>query len=207
MVEGARGGEQAARLDVLIFGGGAAGLWLLDVLVEAGHRVLLLEADRLGAGQTACAQGIIHGGFKYALNGRLTRAAAAVRDMPDLWRRCLTGSQSPRLTGTRVRADHCHLWQTASAGSALGMLAARLMLRVAPRRLPRGERPPAIASCPGNVAQLAEPVIDPISLLADLGGRTGGEGLAGGIDRRQRPAERQAGGQRGDQQNVYWFDR
>ena len=51
------------ELDVVIFGGGAAGLWLLDVLREAGFGVLLLEADRLGTGQTIASQGIIHGGL------------------------------------------------------------------------------------------------------------------------------------------------
>ena len=45
------------RLDVVIFGGGAAGLWLLDELVRAGYEALLLEAGALGAGQTIASQG------------------------------------------------------------------------------------------------------------------------------------------------------
>ncbi|HEY3967359.1 MAG TPA: FAD-dependent oxidoreductase, partial [Planctomycetaceae bacterium] len=53
------------ELDVLIFGGGAAGLWLLDQLARRGDCVLLLEAGRLGLGQTVGSQGIIHGGLKY----------------------------------------------------------------------------------------------------------------------------------------------
>jgi hypothetical protein len=39
-------------IDVLIFGGGAAGLWLLDDLLRAGCGTLLLEANDLGSGQT-----------------------------------------------------------------------------------------------------------------------------------------------------------
>ena len=56
------------QVDVLIFGGGAAGLWLLDELARRGDRVLLLEAVR-PAGQTIASQGIIHGGLKYTLQG------------------------------------------------------------------------------------------------------------------------------------------
>lgn len=171
MVTGARAPKQAAPLDVLIFGGGAAGLWLLDVLVESGHSVLLLEADRLGAGQTVCAQGIIHGGFKYSLAGRLMGTGAAVREMPGLWRRCLAGTATPRLTGTRLRAEHCFLWSTRSIGSALTMVAARVALQAAPRSIDASQRPAVLQACPGSVAILPEPVIDPVSLLADLGGR------------------------------------
>ncbi|HEY6200467.1 MAG TPA: FAD-dependent oxidoreductase, partial [Candidatus Binatia bacterium] len=54
------------RLDVLIFGGGAAGLWCLERFRSAGYHALLLESAALGCGQTIAAQGIIHGGGKYA---------------------------------------------------------------------------------------------------------------------------------------------
>ena len=62
-------GSDILPLDVLIFGGGGAGLWLLDDLAARGYRVLLAEAGDLGAGQTIASQGIIHGGLKYALRG------------------------------------------------------------------------------------------------------------------------------------------
>jgi len=52
------------QLDVLIFGGGAAGLWCLDCFRRAGYHALLLESKALGSGQTIQAQGIIHGGGK-----------------------------------------------------------------------------------------------------------------------------------------------
>lgn len=80
------------RLDVVIFGGGGAGLWLLDELARRGHQTLLLEAHELGGGQTVNSQGIIHGGFKYSLDGLLSASARATRAMPDLWRRCLAGA-------------------------------------------------------------------------------------------------------------------
>ena len=156
--------------DVALFGGGAAGLWALDVLVARGLSAVLLESDRLGGGQTVCAQGIIHGGMKYTLNGILSGSAAAIRDMPDLWRACLEGRREPHLTATRVRADHCYLWRTGSARSRLGMIGARIGLRTKPRPVPADERPEPLASCPG-VARIAEPVIDPVSLVNELGRR------------------------------------
>jgi glycerol-3-phosphate dehydrogenase len=178
------------RLDVVIFGGGGAGLWLLDTLRTRGYRCVLLEADRLGQGQTACCQGIIHGGLKYTLDGALTGSAAAIRDMPALWRDCLAGRRSPDLGRTRVRAEHCFLWRTESLRSRLGMIGARIGLRVTPRRVRAADRPAVLAACPGAVARVAEQVIDPISLLTDLAHRQAdsilkidaGEGLTLSLD-------------------------
>jgi glycerol-3-phosphate dehydrogenase len=156
------------QLDVLIFGGGAAGLWLLHELSRRGAQALLLEADRLGAGQTIASQGIIHGGLKYTLQGALTPSAVQIREMPELWRDCLAGARQPDLRGVRMRAAHCHLWRTDSLGSRLGMIGARVGLRVAPQVVTDDERPSALARCPGTVARLDEPVLAPESLLAAL---------------------------------------
>jgi glycerol-3-phosphate dehydrogenase len=156
------------QLDVLILGGGAAGLWLLDELARRDARVLLLEADRLGTGQTISAQGIIHGGLKYTLQGTLTSSAVQIRDMPGLWRDCLAGGCRPDLRQVRLRAPHCHLWRTDSLGSRLGMMGARVGLRVAPQVLANDERPAALARCPGVVARLDEPVLATDSLLEVL---------------------------------------
>jgi glycine/D-amino acid oxidase-like deaminating enzyme len=156
------------QVDVLIFGGGAAGLWLLDELARRGDRVLLLEAARLGAGQTIASQGIIHGGLKYTLQGALTPSAVQIREMPGLWRDCLAGRRQPDLGGVRLRATCCHLWRTDSLGSRLGMIGARVGLRVAPQVVSDDERPRALAGCPGTVARLDEPVLAPESLLAAL---------------------------------------
>jgi glycerol-3-phosphate dehydrogenase len=156
------------QLDVLIFGGGAAGLWLLDDLTRRGARAILLEADRLGAGQTIASQGIIHGGLKYTLQGALTPSAVQVREMPRLWRDCLAGVRQPDLRGVRLRAANCHLWRTDAFASRLGMIGARVGLRVAPQALAHDERPAALARCPGVVARLDEQVLAPESLLEAL---------------------------------------
>ena len=38
--------------DIVVFGGGIAGLWLLNRLRDEGYNAILLEADGLGAAQT-----------------------------------------------------------------------------------------------------------------------------------------------------------
>ena len=160
--------DRMQQPDVVIFGGGAAGLWLLDELVRLGRTALLLESGRLGSGQTIAAQGIIHGGLKYSLSGARTAAAEEVREMPALWRRCLAGERQPDLRDVRSRADACYLWRGRSLGSRLGYLGARLGLEVTPQPIDDSQRPESLAEHVGPVARLAEPVIDPVSLVETL---------------------------------------
>ncbi len=75
--------------DALIIGGGIAGLWLLNCLKSASYRVMLLDKNPLGSGQSVASQGMIHGGIKYALSGSLTSATDAIADMPAHWQACL----------------------------------------------------------------------------------------------------------------------
>lgn len=156
------------RLDAVIFGGGAAGLWLLDRISRDGGHAVLLEANALGAGQTIAAQGIIHGGLKYTLQGLLTKSARHIRGMPSVWRDALLGRVAPNLTKTRLRSDCCFLWQTETLSSRAGMIGARIGLAVKPESIDRHERPAALADVPGLVAKLSEQVICPASFLADL---------------------------------------
>ncbi len=154
--------------DVVIFGGGVAGLWLLDELVRRGREPVLLESNRLGTGQSVSAQGIIHGGLKYSLAGTTNASAHGVRQMPALWRDCLEGRREPDLRGVRIYSPGCYLWHGRSLGSRLGYLGARLGLEVTPRKLCREERPPLLADHDGPVAVMDEPVIDTVSLLEQL---------------------------------------
>lgn len=156
------------RLDAVIFGGGAAGLWLLDRLQRQGCQAVLLEADALGSGQTIGSQGIIHGGLKYTLQGWLTKSAQHIRKMPDVWRRALLGQIAPNLTRTRLRSDCCYLWRTDSLASRAGMIGARIGLQVTPESVDVADRPEILKPVAGTVARLAEQVIEPASFLADL---------------------------------------
>lgn len=157
--------------DIVIFGGGAAGLWLLDELTRRGHSALLIEKNALGAGQTIAAQGILHSGLKYSLNGLLTPAAREARDMPAVWRDCLRGATEPDLAAVRLRSDHCYLWRTHSLSSRLGMFGACVGLRVNPELVPPEDVPSLFRHCPGPLARVAEPVLSLQSLLATLAAR------------------------------------
>ena len=154
-----------ASADVVIIGGGVAGLWTLDQLVREGHRAVLLESSRLGEGQTVAAQGIIHGGLKYSLSGKTSRRALGVKQMPELWSECLSGSRAPDLRDVNLRSRSCLLWHGQSLGSRLGFLGARLGLQVTPRPVDSVQRPPVLRDHRGVVAVMDEPVIDPVSLI------------------------------------------
>ncbi len=158
-------------MDVVIFGGGAAGLWFLDDLVRSGSNAVLLEAHALGTGQTVAAQGIIHGGLKYSLHGLLTKSATSIREMPAIWRECLDGVREPNLSAVRRRSNECFLWRTDSLSSRLGMLGAQFGLRVAPQSVAADDRPEILRGCPGSVARLPEQVISPVSLIEVLAER------------------------------------
>jgi len=147
--------------DVVIVGGGCAGLWLLDELRRRGVRAILLEANRLGQGQTAAAQGILHGGLKYSLSGIFSRSAQMVRDMPGVWQASLDGREEPDLSAVRLRSQHCHLWRGPSWKSWTAMLGAVTALAVKPVALADDATPDVLAHCPRPVYQLDERVIDP----------------------------------------------
>ena len=159
------------NMDVVIFGGGAAGLWLLDELTRCGTSAVLLEAHALGTGQTVAAQGIIHGGLKYTLQGLLTKSATSIREMPAIWRECLDGQREPNLSAVRRRSNECFLWRTDSLSSRLGMLGAQFGLRVAPQSVAADDRPEILRGCPGTVARMPEQVISTVSLIEVLAAR------------------------------------
>lgn len=155
------------KLDAVIFGGGAAGMWLLDKLRRHGFAAVLLEKDALGRGQTVGSQGILHGGFKYSLKGLVTASAMAVADMPGLWRDCIMAARQPDLSATHVRSDFCYLWRTDSLRSRLGFRGAQVGLRLRPTALPRRQWP-AVLQHVGGVMRLDEQVIDARSFLENL---------------------------------------
>jgi glycerol-3-phosphate dehydrogenase len=108
------------KLDIAIFGGGIAGLWTLARLRQAGYRVALFERRAIGGIQSMASQGIIHGGTKYALTGKLTGSAMAIGAMPGIWRAALDGAGEVDLRGVRVLASHQHLWSTGSLACRQG---------------------------------------------------------------------------------------
>ncbi|WP_127475581.1 FAD-dependent oxidoreductase [Sulfurivermis fontis] len=158
------------QADVVICGGGVAGLWLLARLRQQGYRALLIENQALGAGQTRYAQGIIHGGTKYALTGAVSGSSEAIAAMPPLWRACLAGRGEIDLRAVRLMSDHQYLWSTASITSRMaGFFASKMMRsRIAP--LDAADYPAVFRhrNFRGQVYRLEEPVLDTAALVHAL---------------------------------------
>lgn len=98
--------------DIVIIGGGIAGLWTMDFLKKHGVKVILLESDSLGCGQTIKSQGIIHGGLKYAITGAQSAASNALKDMPGYWQSCLNGDGDIDLRTVKVLSTGQYMWST-----------------------------------------------------------------------------------------------
>ena len=115
-------------VDVLIIGGGIAGLWAHARMQQAGYKSVLLESQELGVGQTRYAQGIIHGGTKYALTGKLTASSESLADMPSRWRACYEGNGELDLTQAELLSDAHYLWSTTRLTSRIsGFFASKVM--------------------------------------------------------------------------------
>ena len=174
-----------ANPEVLILGGGVAGLWSLQALVARGYDAVLIEIAALGQGQTIASQGILHAGTKYALSGHAAQASKQAARAAAIWHGCLNGQHerreqhaaaheppAPDLSGTRVLAPIMHMFTTPGAGSRLTGLVASKALTIGPRKLERTALPGLFADAPSgvDVYELAEPVLDTGSLLKTLAG-------------------------------------
>lgn len=160
--------------DICILGGGIAGLWLNARLRQLGFSTLLIESNALGGGQSSKSQGIIHGGTKYALHGKLTTAAEAIAGMPARWRACLEGSGELDLQGVRVLSAHHYLWSPGNLISNLAGFFASKALRGRVDSI-KGKELPTVFANPafkGKVYRLGELVLDVpdvVRRLAELG--------------------------------------
>lgn len=156
--------------DVVIIGGGIAGLWLLNRLCGEGYNAILLERDALGSDQTMASQGMIHGGIKYSLGGALTGASEAVAAMPDHWRDCLRGEGDVNLSQARVLSDHFYLWSSGGIGSRMGAFFASKATRGRVDRVKGGEMPSVFhdPAFRGSLYRLVDKVVDAPSVVAAL---------------------------------------
>ncbi|WP_455212050.1 FAD-dependent oxidoreductase [Kaarinaea lacus] len=158
------------NVDVAILGGGVAGLWLLAKLRKQGYNAVLAEANALGAGQTLYAQGIIHGGIKYALTGKLSDSSQAVAQMPGLWRECLQGQGEIDLSAVEILSPYQYLWSTKSLTSKMAGFFASKVMTSRTTEVRGTERPPVFQSAEfrGQVYRLKESIIDTASLVRAL---------------------------------------
>ena len=170
--------SQALSTDVLIVGGGIAGLWLNARLRRQGFATLLVDNARLGGGQSVKSQGIIHGGAKYALHGALTGASEAIADMPRRWREALAGDGELDLTGVRLLSDAHYLWSPGSLAGNITSFFASKAVRGRVDQVKGEQLPPALQhpKFKGKVYRLAELVLDVPSLISRLS-ELAGDGL------------------------------
>ena len=161
---------ETVQVDVAIFGGGVAGLWTLARLRKEGYNAVLFEQSTLGSGQTRYAQGIIHGGTKYALIGKLTASSEAIAAMPAFWRACLEGKGELDLSHVKLMSEHQYMWSTASLTSRMAGFFANHAMRSRTQALQKSDRPKLFQNklFDGQVYQLDEPVLDTSSLVNTL---------------------------------------
>lgn len=161
--------SQTVETDVVIVGGGVAGLWLLNRLRQQKLSVILLESAALGGGQTYLSQGIIHSGMKYAVTG-FNQAASAIAEMPTIWRNCLQGTGEIDLRSVPLLSPAQYLWSPKSvAGKVAGFLASFTLRSTVTALAP--EQFPAVFQNPqfeGDVYLVPEMVIDVQALMYAL---------------------------------------
>ncbi|WP_435634589.1 NAD(P)/FAD-dependent oxidoreductase [Pseudomonas solani] len=173
--------SQVLSTDVLIVGGGVAGLWLAARLRSQGYSTLLVENASLGGGQSVKSQGIIHGGAKYALHGALTGASEAIADMPRRWREALAGDGELDLRPVRLLSDAHYLWSPGSLAGNITSFFASKAVRGRVDQVKGDALPPALQhpKFKGKVYRLAELVLDVPSLIQRLADLAGDDLLAG----------------------------
>ena len=157
-------------VDLVLIGGGVAGLWLANRARQAGFSVLLFEQRALGSEQTLASQGMIHGGMKYTLAGALTGASEAIAEMPRHWRDCLCGDGDVDLRHTRILSDHFFMWSSETVASRVTSFLASKLTRGRVEAVHPDRRPPLLRTSEfsGSLYKLEDLVIDVPSLVANL---------------------------------------
>ena len=157
--------------DLVIIGGGIAGLWLLNRLRNEGYSAILLESEKLGSGQSIASQGMIHGGLKYALGGTLTGASESIADMPAHWKKCLAGVGDVDLRQTGLLSDAYYLWPRDSMRSRFNAFLGSKAVRGKATNVAPGQWPDFFkGNIKGPLYRLHDIVLDVPSLLANLSG-------------------------------------
>lgn len=156
------------KADVVIFGGGVAGLWTRAILSKAGYTCILAQAAGLGAGQTIASQGLIHRGVKYAIPGAGDSSALAAAY--PVWEESFAGRADPDLRSVTTLSDGVLMWTTGDLRSRTAAVAAAGMMRSEVRRLSPGDIPVSFAAAPRafGIYRAEERAIDVPSLVRAL---------------------------------------
>ncbi|MEP6389792.1 MAG: FAD-dependent oxidoreductase [Halioglobus sp.] len=164
---------QPIDIDIVILGGGIAGLWSLNQLRNQGYSAVLLESEALGSQQTIASQGMIHGGIKYALSGAWGGGSDAISTMPAAWRECLQGTGKVDLRGARILSEDFYMWSDGDLQSRLGSFFASKLLRGRIDKLQQSNFPAPLRNpgFNGQVYRLIDMVMDMPSVIETLASR------------------------------------
>ncbi len=170
--------------DMIVFGGGIAGLWLAGKLKRAGYNVILIEKNKLGSGQTLASQGMIHGGQKYTLQGSVTQHANSIAQMPARWEASFGGYGEVDLTAVKFLSEHQIMWPAGSVLSDVAVFGAAKMVNAETRKLKRTEFPDVLRDkkkFKGAVYEMPEKVLDVRTLVQTLAAPLKGRLLKGDV--------------------------
>lgn len=156
--------------DVVVCGGGIAGLWAMHALRARGFQPVLIEKHTIGGQQTLAAQGILHGGMKYVLDGKVDDIALRLREMPQRWLDSMNGCGEVDLSGTKILSECQYMWSDGSLLSKLSGAVGSKMLQGEVDSLKREEWPAAFRDLDyrGAVRVLKETIIDVKSAVQSL---------------------------------------
>jgi hypothetical protein len=184
--------RDGAEIDVAVFGGGIAGLWLLRRLRALGFDALLFEKTALGTGQTIASQGIIHSGVKYTFDGVSRPQTEALSSMPRIWMDCIAGRGEVDLRGTEILAEHQLMFTSRGLLHRVAGALATKALRSDVNALARDDWPAVFRAkeFSGTIYRLEEPVLAAKTVLEAL--RCQGTHTAG-VKEMQRDGERVSG--------------
>jgi hypothetical protein len=161
--------DSSCKYDIVICGGGIAGLWLLNILHSAGFDVLLVEKEALGGMQTIASQGMIHGGQRYLLGPNPSTHANCVASLPDRWDACFSGQGELDLSSVKILSETQVMWPTGGLLSHMVASTATRILQARARKLEVPEVPAALSGLVGvSVYELPEKVVDVDSLVKVL---------------------------------------
>ena len=161
---------QTSAVDTVIIGGGVAALWTANALKASGQSVVVLTNSPLGEGQSLAAQGVIHGGMKYAVAGKLTDSSEALADMPSRWLAALAGEGPVDLSGAELLSDHQILWSLPNVVSRVAGFFGSKAVRGRSDRISREEYPEVFDANQyrGSLFRIEEPVVDPVSTIREM---------------------------------------
>ncbi len=159
------------KKDILIFGGGIAGLWLLNSLKKQGYNVALIEKNTLGGAQTLASQGMIHGGQKYILTGNISNHAVNVAEMPAVWASCFQGKGDIDLSKVKTLSDEQIMWSSGNMASNLTVFMAAKAVNGNTIKLDKNNVPDVLKlgdGFKGKAYKLSESVLDAKNLIENL---------------------------------------